>query len=163
MSKKLIIITGSPWVGKTTVAEKLFELYENSAFFDGDWAWCVNPFSLDDPQLPSSYKTMSFVLSNYLNQNFDYVVFSSVYVIGEKTREIILNGITAKDYKTVFFALKCSEKSLIERHRIRGDKNEVTFEWLRFPAHPGDYVIDTDNKTPEQIASEIKSIVDQFV
>ena len=84
MSKKLIIITGSPWVGKTTVAEKLFELYENSAFFDGDWAWCVNPFSLDDPRLPSSYKTMSFVLSNYLNQNFDYVVFSSVYVIGEK-------------------------------------------------------------------------------
>lgn len=36
--QKLIIITGSPCVGKTTVTQKLFESYENSAFFDGDWA-----------------------------------------------------------------------------------------------------------------------------
>ncbi|MBR4083087.1 MAG: hypothetical protein IKK33_02255 [Lachnospiraceae bacterium] len=35
--QKLIIITGSPCVGKTTVTEKLFESYENSAHFDGDW------------------------------------------------------------------------------------------------------------------------------
>ena len=39
---KLIIITGSPCVGKTTVADSLFESYENSAHFDGDWAWRVN-------------------------------------------------------------------------------------------------------------------------
>ena len=39
MSKqKLIIIAGSPCVGKTTVAQQLFSSYENSAYFDGDWA-----------------------------------------------------------------------------------------------------------------------------
>ena len=39
MSKqKLIIIAGSPCVGKTSVTRKLFTTYENSAFFDGDWA-----------------------------------------------------------------------------------------------------------------------------
>ena len=41
LRQKLIIVTGSPCVGKTTVTDKLFTLYENSAFFDGDWAWCV--------------------------------------------------------------------------------------------------------------------------
>ena len=51
MKQKLIIITGSPCVGKTTVADLLFQSYENSAFFDGDWAWCVNPFSVTDPRL----------------------------------------------------------------------------------------------------------------
>ncbi|MCI8826064.1 MAG: hypothetical protein K1W19_16080 [Lachnospiraceae bacterium] len=44
--QKLIIIAGSSCVGKTTVTEKLFTFYENSAFFDGDWAWCVNLFRL---------------------------------------------------------------------------------------------------------------------
>lgn len=73
--KKLIIITGSPCVGKTTVAEQLFESYENSAFFDGDWAWCVHPFSLTDPRLRNGDKTASFALSVYLNSGFDYVFF----------------------------------------------------------------------------------------
>jgi hypothetical protein len=60
---KLIIITGSPCVGKTAVAESLFESYENCAYFDGDWAWCVNPFSLDDSRLRNGDKTMSFAMS----------------------------------------------------------------------------------------------------
>lgn len=75
LQQKLIIIAGSPCVGKTTVTEKLFTSYENSAFFDGDWAWCVNPFSVDDPRLRNGDKTMSFALSTYLNSSFDYIFF----------------------------------------------------------------------------------------
>ncbi len=88
--QKLIIITGSPCVGKTTVTDKLFTSYENSAFFDGDWAWCVNPFSLDDPRLRNGDKTMSFALSNYLNSGFDYVFFFR--------RSSLLARISAKKY-----------------------------------------------------------------
>lgn len=44
MKQKLILITGSPCVGKTAAAERLFGLCEDSAYFDGDWGWCVNPF-----------------------------------------------------------------------------------------------------------------------
>ena len=82
MKQKLILITGSPCVGKTTVAERLFETCEDSAYFDGDWAWCVNPFSLSDPRLRNGDKTMSFALSNYLRSGFAYVIFSSVVIIG---------------------------------------------------------------------------------
>ena len=161
LKQKLIIITGSPCVGKTTVAESLFESYKNCAYFDGDWAWCVNPFSVDDPRLRNGDKTMSFALSTYLNSNFDYVIFSSVVVIGADIREAILKDITAKNYTTIAFTLKCSENTLIERHKKRGDDTEVSFYWLRLKPHPGDYVIDTDNKTVEQIVGEIKSIVDE--
>jgi len=157
--QKLIIITGSPCVGKTAVAESLFETYENCAYFDGDWAWCVNPFSLDDPRLRNGDKTMSFALSTYLNSNFDYVIFSSVVVICGEIRENILNDITAKEYTTIAFTLKCSEKTLIERHKNRGDTTEVLFEWLRMEPYPGDNVINTDNKTVMQIVGEIRSIV----
>ena len=118
--QKLIIITGSPCVGKTTVTDKLFTSYENSAFFDGDWAWCVNPFSLDDPRLRNGDKTMSFALSNYLKSDFDYVFFSSVVVQGKEIREAILKDITAKDFSVISFTLTCSEETLLERNKKRG-------------------------------------------
>ena len=158
--QKLIIITGSPCVGKTTVTDKLFTSYENSAFFDGDWAWCVNPFSLDDPRLRDGDKTMSFALSTYLNSKFDYVFFSSVVVMGEDIRGNILNDITAKDFSVIAFTLTCSEETLRERHRKRGDKNECSFFWLHKKPHPGDYVINTDDKSVEQVVEEMKRIID---
>jgi len=161
LTQKLIIITGSPCVGKTTVAESLFESYENCAYFDGDWAWCVNPFSIADPRLRNGDKTMSFALSTYLNSDFAYVIFSSVVATDITIRETILKDITAKDYTTIGFTLICSEETLVERHRKRGDETECSFYWLRLDPYPNDFVIDTDNKTVEQIVDEIKNIVDK--
>ena len=159
LKQKLIIITGSPCVGKTAVAERLFESYDNSAYFDGAWAWCVNPFSVDDPRLRNGDKTMSFALSTYLNSDFEHVIFSSVVVIGEEIRESILKDITAKNYTTIAFTLKCSEETLAERHKKRGDTNEVLYSWLRMEPHPGDHVIDTDHKTIAQVVDEMKGII----
>lgn len=158
--QKLIIITGSPCVGKTTVAEKLFESYENSAYFDGDWAWCVNPFSVADPRLRNGDKTMSFALSTYLNSSFDYVIFSSVVAVDELVCNAILGDITAKDYTIMGFTLTCSEETLVKRHKERGDKNECSFYWLHLKPYPGDYVINTDNKEIKQIVDEIRGIID---
>lgn len=158
--QKLIIVTGSPCVGKTAVTDRLFTSYENSAFFDGDWAWCVNPFSLDDPRLRNGDKTMSFALSTYLNSAFDYVFFSSVVVVNETIRAAILKDITAKDYSVLSFTLTCSEQTLRERHKKRGDTTECSFFWLHLKPHAGDYVIDTDNKSIQQVADEIKKIID---
>jgi len=158
--QKLIIITGSPCVGKTTVTEKLFESYENSAHFDGDWAWCVNPFSVEDPRLRNGDKTMSFALSTYLNSNFDYVFFSSVVAVDKMIRDAILKDITAKEYKVIGFTLTCSEETLLERHKKRGDQNECLFFWLHLEPYAGDYVINTDNKNVNQIVEEMKRIID---
>lgn len=160
MPKKLIIITGSPCVGKTTVADVLFQSYENSAFFDSDWAWCVNPFSLSDPRFHNGDKTTSFALSNYLASGFDYVILASAVVIGYGAREAILRDITSNDYVTVAFTLKCSEKTLAERHQKREGDTEVIYDWLRMEPHDGDYVINTDGKTPKEIAAEMKEIID---
>ncbi len=96
LRQRLIIITGSPCVGKTTVTDRLYTEYQNSAFFDGDWAWCVNPFSLDDRRLRNGDKTMSFALSNYLESGFEYVFFSSVVVLYEDIRANVLRDIAAE-------------------------------------------------------------------
>lgn len=167
LNQKLIIISGSCWVGKTTVAEVLFESLNSSAHLD-DGIWSVNnpPFSNDDPRwLRGGDKNISFVLSNYLNHNIEYVIFSSVFGTYESIREPILRDIaafTANSYKTIGFTLTCSEETLIERHKKRGDDawgNEISFHWLHLDPYPNDYVINTDNKTVTQIVDEIKKII----
>ncbi len=131
-----------------------------SAFFDGDWAWCVNPFSLDDPRLRNGDKTMSFALSTYLNSDFNYVFFPSVVVVDKTIREAILKDITAEDYSVIGITLTCSEDTLRERHKKRGDTNACSFFWLHLKPYEGDSVIDTDNKSVQQIVDEIKGIID---
>jgi len=158
LKKKLIILSGSPCVGKTTIADSLLDSYENCAHLDDDWVWRVNPFSFDDPRNDRIYENMSFVLSGYLNLGFDYVFLSSVRVMGDG-RETLLSKITATGYTTIGFMLTCSEKTLTERHKKRGDKGEVSFKWLRKPPYPTDHVINTDDKTEKQIVNEIKEII----
>ncbi len=158
--QKLIIVTGSPCVGKTTVTQALFADYKNSAFFDGDWAWCVNPFSVDDPRIRNGDKTMSFALATYLNSGFDYVFFSSVVAVDRTIRETILNDISAKDYSVLGFTLTRSEETLYERYKKRGDSNECSFFWLHLKPCKGDHVIQTDHKSVREIADEMRAIID---
>ena len=162
MGQKLIIISGSPCVGKTTVAECLLCSYENSAHLDDDWVWRVNPFLMDDPRHEICIKNSAFVLSNYLESNFDYIIFSSVRMISELYREAIFKDIALRNCSVIGVTLTCSEKTLTERHKSRGDSGEVSFEWLNTEPCPGDFVIDTNNKTADQISDEIRNIVNTF-
>jgi broad-specificity NMP kinase len=81
-------------------------------------------------------------------------------VIDSGIRKAILKDVTAEGFTTIGFTLKCSEETLAERHKKRGDTTEVSFRWLRMEPYPGDYVIDTDRKTAAQVADEIKAIID---
>ena len=88
------------------------------------------------------------------------VIFSSVVTTSKSIREYILNDITAMDYEIIRFTLTCSEKTLIERHKGRGDGGEVSFYFLNLEPYPNDYIINTDNKTVTEIVNEIRSIID---
>ena len=159
MQKKLILISGSPCVGKTAVGTRLFESFDNSAYLDGDWCWCVHPFSVADKRLRNGDRSMSFVLSNYLDSDFEYVFFTSVVLTDPGIREGILHGITAQEYETISFTLTCSEETLKERHDKRGDPGETNYYWLRLPPYPGDIIIDTENKGVREIAREMKEYI----
>ena len=163
MKKKLIILSGSSWVGKTTVGKYIFEHYENSAYCDGDWCWCVNPFSVEDPRLRNGDKTMSFALSTYLNSDFEYVIFSTVVATDFEIRENILKDIEADDYEVLGFTLTCTKETLQKRHDKREGKGkgEVNLYFLNLPPYPTDTVIYTDDKSVAQIAQEICSIIDR--
>ena len=103
---------------------------------------------------------MSFVLSNYLDSDFEYVFFTSVVLTDAKIRKSILNGITAKDYETISFTLTCSEETLKKRHDRRGDQGETNYYWLRLPPCPGDIVINTDSKRILEVVREMRMLID---
>ncbi|MBO7631206.1 MAG: hypothetical protein J6S78_02620 [Lachnospiraceae bacterium] len=158
-SKKLILISGGPCVGKSMVARKIFEHYVNSAYCDGDWCWCVNPDSIRDSRLRDGDCNMAFLLSTYLKSGFEYVVFSSVVLTDPDARESILRNIDAEDYEILSFQLVCSEDTLKARHDAR-EGEDVSFFWLQLPPYPGETVIDTDGKTPAKICKEICKLID---
>ena len=93
--QKLIILSGSPCVGKSAAAELLYQAYQNSAYLDGDWCWCVNPFSVEDPRLREGDKAMSAVLSRLGNKlpppvsAFQGIVGREPYPVADKAGEII--------------------------------------------------------------------------
>ena len=103
---------------------------------------------------------MSFVLSNYLDSDFDLVFFTSVVLTDATIRESILRGINAKDYDVIGFTLTCSEETLKKRHDRRGDKGETNYYWLHLPPCPGDIVIDTDDKRVRDVVREMKRHID---
>ena len=160
MQKKLILISGSPCVGKTAVGTRLFESYHNSAYLDGDWCWCVHPFSVADRRLRNGDKSMSFILTNYLDSGFEYVFFTSVVLTDPGILEGILKGITAEGYERIGFTLTCSEETLKKRHDRRGDKGETSYFWLHLPPCPEDIVIDTDSKSVREVVREMKRHID---
>ena len=152
MRQKLIIITGSPYVGKSTVTEKVFTMLENSAYLDGDWVWKVNPFSVRDPRLRNGDKNMSFTLSTYLRSQFEYVFFASVIATNPEIRRNILAGIDYDDYEILGITLTCSRKTLVERYAARGDGNRLTFYFLDQPPYPGDWLLNTDGLDADEVS-----------
>lgn len=56
--------------------------------------------------------------------------------------------------------LTYSEDTLHERHGKRGDTNECSLFWLHRKPYEGGYVINTDNKSAQQIVDEMKTIID---
>jgi len=153
MKQKLILITGTPSIGKTTTTELLFKKFDNSAFFDGDWGWHVNPFSLEDKRLRDGDKNISFVLNTYLNSKFNFVFCSSVLFMFGEVRENIIKGIDHDEYEIVGFHLYCDKENLKNRHFGQGETTEPAYDWLEMPPYKNDIVIDSTDK-------DIKTVCD---
>ncbi len=85
------------------------------------------PVLLEDKRLRNGDKSMSYILANYLNSGFDYVIFDSVVAAFPDIRENILRNIRTETYDMIGITLTCSEETLTRRRNKRGDSGEISF------------------------------------
>lgn len=56
------------------------------------------------------------------------------------------------------FTLTCSEETLREYHKKRGESNECSFYWRHLKPHERNFVIHTDHKSVQQIVNEMRAL-----
>ncbi len=155
MKPLLILIGGPPYVGKTAVAEIMFDRLNNCAWLDGDDVWRVNPFRLDDPRLRMSDENMAFVVQTYLRVQFDYVILSSVVLYAPHIVKRILDRISGVEYDLLHICLVCDESDLAIRSRGRDGVTEPDPRFLQETLKNDIPRLDTTGKSPQAVAEDI--------
>ena len=160
MKSKLILIGGEAWTGKSTCAEILYRRLNNAAWLDGDDVWRVNPWSADDPRIRTSDLNMAFVLQNYLQSKFEYVILSSIVLTVPAIKDRILGRIQGVAYELISFTLLCDQQTLAERARKRDNNQTPQFGFLEQSRKLVNTIkIETADRSPEEVVDEMLTVI----
>lgn len=166
---KLIIITGPPGAGKSTIGKLLAKNIENSAHVSCDDMRDLIKNGRAGPndkdwkrQLETGAKNSSIVAKNFLNGGFN--VFLDDVIC---TREIYqIYSKMLKQEKPIFILLMPSKECVIKRDLTRGEnamKARAIYVYDRFlefiKEEKSLIKIDTTNMTPDETINEIKKII----
>lgn len=162
--KNLIIINGTPGIGKTTVCKELYKSLNMSVWLDGDWCWMMNPFIVNEENKRMVEDNITHLLRNFLNNSsFNHVIFNWV-IHKEYIYDILLNKLTDLDYKLYKITLMCSEDVL--RQRMIKDsrpleKIEYSIENLNNYKNMDTVKIDTTNLSIQEVVQKIETIIER--
>lgn len=113
--KNLIIINGTMGVGKTTICTELNKELRNSVWLDGDWAWNMNPFVVNEETKSMVIDNITHMLKNFLNtSHIENIIFNWVLDY-EEIFTTILNPLSECKFNLYKFTLTCSDEVLVRR------------------------------------------------
>ena len=164
--KRLVVIVGPNAVGKSTVAKKIVEQYENVAYVDSDWCRVMNPFVFTETTKQTVTENIYCLLRNYLLcEDIGTVIFSySWHGARKEIYENVIEKLRRNDIELqeCIIVLKCSREENIRRAMNDGrDKDRIErgmmathsfYDDLDYPC------IDTTNMMPVQVADTIMTI-----
>lgn len=152
----LILIGGAPGVGKSTVAELLYQRLNNSVWLDGDDLWRMHPFTVNTTTKQMVLDNIGFVLSKFLKGPFEYVIFSWVMHEHEIV-EAILSRLTEQEYDLLHFTLGCADEVLRQRIAVAATPRNAQVCMDRLASTRQNYpdLIDTTDLSPEDMVNLI--------
>lgn len=166
--KQLLLLLGPNGVGKTTTAAKLLDMLPHSAYLDADWCHAINPFPFTAETKKTVTENVFCLLRNYLLCPEIHTVIFPYGFHGQRKRlfETVLRRLEQEPlrFQLTPVLLSCSLKETIRRAKAdgrgparieRGIQN--TFHFYDQSPYPK---IDTTNRSPEQTAREILSLLD---
>ena len=168
--KRLVVIVGPNAVGKSTVAIKIVERYENTAYVDSDWCRVMNPFVFTETTKQTVTENIYCLLRNYLLcEDISTVIFTySWHGARKEIYDNVIERLRRKniDFQECIIVLKCSQEENVRRaindgrdkERIeRGMKTTHSFyDDLDYPC------VDTTDMTPVQVADIIMKIYEVY-
>ena len=117
--KRLVAIVGPNAVGKSTVARKILDKYEKTAYVDSDWCRAMNPFAFTKETKQTISENIYCLLRNYLwCDDISTVIFT--YGWHGARKEIYENVIEKLrrnniEFQEYIIVLKCSREENIRR------------------------------------------------
>ena len=155
--KKLIVISGTIGVGKTTVATTLKNNLDDSVMLDGDWCWMMHPWQFIDENKKMVEDNIVFLINNFLrNPSFNYVIFA--WTIRDKTWKKLMGRLADHEFDVHLFSLICDELDLMERME-KGNRDrrsiETAVERLETYVLKDSAILDTTDKNVDEIVNEI--------
>lgn len=162
--KKLIMISGTMGVGKTTTCRELQKILPKNVFLDGDWCWDMQPFVVTEETKTMVLNNVCFQLNQFLKcSQYETVIFC--WVMHEQNIiDSILSSLDTNDCLIKSFSLIADQHSLSKRIGIDIDRGVRTADVIdRSVARISNYdlldteKIDVSDITPRQAAEFIKS------
>jgi len=148
----LILIGGAPGIGKSTVAELLYQHLDNSVWLDGDDLWRMHPYIVNEDTKSMVLDNIGFVLSSFLRKPFGYVIFS--WVMHEpQIVDAILDRLKDCEFQLLHITLGCREEALLKRIAGAARQRDQQLCLDRLHATQSNYLdlIDTTHYTPGDI------------
>jgi len=134
--KRMLFISGTMEVGKTTISKKLLKELPNSVFLDGDWCWDMNPFIVNEENKAMVVNNICYLLNSFIrNTSFQNIIFCWVM-----NKQEIVDTIKEKlvgQFNFYNIILTISEKKLKEHYSkdikegIRENKIDKSLRYLK--------------------------------
>lgn len=123
--KKLILISGAPGVGKTTLCKELFKSVNGCAWLDSDWCWMINPW------IPKTAEEKRYVediflriLRGYLGNRDIHTVLFSWVLSSTWMFDLITEPLSDLKLDIRKIALVCDKEQHIQRMKSAGRRAE---------------------------------------
>lgn len=120
--KKLIVISGTMGVGKTTTCRELQKILPNNVFLDGDWCWDMQPFVVNEETKTMVTQNICFMLNQFLRcSQYENIIFC--WVMHEQSIiDAILSDTDTTNCLVKSFSLIAEEASLKQRLSLEVDR-----------------------------------------
>lgn len=161
-TKMLYLIGGTMGVGKTTVGQILKRQLPDCVFLDGDWCWQADPFKVTEGTKRMVLDNICYLLGSFLRQpEYRNIVFC--WVMHEQgIIDEIMSRLDLRGCRVVCVSLMAGEDVLRARLEVDvaagvRESDVVCRSIARLPLYGrlDTIKVDTDGKTPEEVAREI--------
>ncbi|MDE6953470.1 MAG: AAA family ATPase [Erysipelotrichales bacterium] len=112
---KIILVSGTMGVGKTTICQRLKKELNYAVFLDGDWCWDMHPFRVNDITKAMVMDNIVCLMNNFIHsQQYEYILLGWVMHQQEIIDEL-LERLDTHDCEVFCISLICSKEQLIKQ------------------------------------------------